>query len=116
MRAEETRSFIIEVPTASDDMAIFPISDPVTLTESCYLPTGGTSWTGQFQEFTSTGASSTATDTQAADTTATSDAMTCTSTYSDAAIADGNVIGFKTTSVSGEVTRVLFSFRFRWDP
>jgi hypothetical protein len=113
LNPQKEYAFLLEAPVAADDLPIIRFDQAFTLTKTVYAITGGTNWIGQLSE-ASDAQGTGAADTQAADSTVTG--TTTVTSYSNAAIAAGNYVRVKTTSVSGSVTWLHVTFYGRMDP
>lgn len=114
-----SKAIKIEDPTVADDFVIFRFDDTsntstMVLEEVCYLAVGGTNWVGQLQERDANGG--TPTDTQSADTTATSGTNNCNTTFSNNSLDNGDWLGVDTASVSGSVAEINITFYYHIVP
>ena len=106
-----SKSFIITNPTSSADSPIWRTSVAITITAIHVLCIGGTNIIGMLDEFDANGANPVSVDdsdiTGTAGTNVNDDG-----TLNNAIIDAGDYIGWHTTSVSGEVTKVIITFEY----
>lgn len=107
----QSKSFVIETPTSSDDMPIWRTDVAITLTKVSYLCIGGTNWVGQLQECDGNGGSGA--DVHSGDVTATAGTTNTSTTFSNASIDAGDWVGIKSTSISGTPTIIHITFYYR---
>ena len=105
-----SKSFIITNPTALSVGPVWRAPYGITITAIHYLGIGGTNVIGQLWEYDANGANGLTVD---GDTTATSAGGNVDNTALDnPGIASGNYLGWKTTSVSGIVTKLIVTFDY----
>jgi hypothetical protein len=106
-----SKSFVITSPTATADSPLWRAPVNLTITAIHVLCIGGISITGQMYEYDSNGLNGAVVDGSdivgAADTNTNDDGA-----LSNASIAAGNYIGWKTTSVDGTITRAIITFEY----
>jgi hypothetical protein len=108
----QSRSFIITNPTSSADGAIWRVPYNITIVAVHVLCVGGTNIVGQLWEYDSNGANGATVD--SSDITGTAGTnVNDDGTLSNPAIASGNYLGWKTTSVSGAVNQAIISFDYQ---
>jgi hypothetical protein len=106
-----SRSFIIANPTLSADGPIWRVPVDITITAIHVLCIDGTNIVGQLWEYDSNGANGSTVD--SSDITGTAGTnVNDDGTLSNPEIAAGNYLGWKTTSVSGAVTKVIITFEY----
>jgi hypothetical protein len=105
-----SRSFMIANPTSASDGPVWRVPVAVTITAVHVLCMDGTNVVGQLWEYDSNGLNGATVD--ASDITGTAGTNVTDTTFSNPGIASGNYIGWKTTSVSGAVTKVIITVDF----
>jgi hypothetical protein len=109
-----SRSFIITNPTALSDGPIWRVPIAITITAIHVLCMDGTNIVGQLWEYDSNGANGATVD--SSDITGTAGTNVNDDGFlSNPSIAAGNYLGWKTTSVSGAVTKVIVTFEYTVD-
>lgn len=105
-----SKSFVVTNPDANADFPLWRAPANITVTGVHVLCIGGTNIVGQLYEYDSNGANGSTVD---ADITATAGTnANDDGSLSNAAIASGNYVGWKTTSVSGSPTQVIITFDY----
>jgi len=108
-----SKSFVITNPTSDSDSPIWRVPYAITIIAIHVLCIGGTNIIGQLYEYDNNGANGSTLDddiTGIASTNVDDDGSLIN--YS---ITSGNYLGWKTTSVSGDVTRVIITFEYTID-
>lgn len=103
-----SRSFMISYPTATSDSPLWRAPVAITITAAHLLTMDGTNVIGSLWEYDSNGAGGSAVHTDATSTTSNVDVTS----FSNPIIDASNYLGWKTTSVSGEVSRTLITFEY----
>ena len=109
-KALQSKSFLLSNPTAAADSPLWRVGSDLTVTAVHVLCYGGVSITGQFGEYDANGANGSAVDSDiyaAAGTDVADDGA-----IGNAGIAAGNYLGWKTTSVTGAVSRVIITVSY----
>jgi hypothetical protein len=106
-----SRSFVITNPTAAGDLPIWKVPYAITITAVHVLTPVGVI-VGNLWEFDANGANGSTCGSDLTTTTATN--LDSTS-FSNAGIASGNYLGWKTTSVSGTPTYAIITFDYTVD-
>ncbi len=106
-----SKSFVITSPTAASDSPVWRAPAAITITAVHVLCIDGTNIVGQLWEYDANGANGATVD--ASDITGTAGTnVNDDGALSNAGIAAGNYLGWKTTSVDGAVTRVIITFDY----
>jgi hypothetical protein len=105
-----SRSFVLTNPTSTMDSPLWRAPANITITAIHVLCMDGTNIVGQLWEYDANGLNGSTVD---ADITATAGTnANDDGSLTNAGIASGNYLGWKTTSVSGAVTRVIVTFEY----
>jgi hypothetical protein len=109
---KETQCRTIKTPVDGDVYPIWRAPAALTITNTHYLATNGTSVAGQIQVCNANGGS--CVNTQAADVTATS-GTNADGTVTSGTVASGSYVDMKVTTVTGEVTTYIACFDYTWN-
>lgn len=110
----QSKSFVITNPTSSSDGPVWRAPVAITITAVHVLCMDGTNIVGQLWEYDTNGLNGSTVD--ASDITGTAGSnVNDDGTLSNPGIAAGNYLGWKTTSVSGTVTKVIVTFDYTVD-
>jgi len=111
-----SKSFVITYPTASADSPIWRVPESITITHIHVLCIGGTSIEGRLWQYDSNGLNGSSIDTSSiiglAGQNVDDDGTIDDSGSSGGLIVAGNYLGWKTTTVTGSVTRVIVTFDY----
>jgi len=107
----QSRSFVITNPTANSDLPLWRVPYAITITAVHVLTPVGVI-VGQLYEYNANGLNG---STCGSDLTTTAGTNLDSSTFTNAGIASGNYLGWKTTSVSGTPTYAIISFDYTVD-
>lgn len=111
--ATQSKSFVLTNPTSSTNGPIWRAPYAITIIAVHALCVDGTNIVGQLWEYNGNGTSS---STCGTDLTATqSGGNVDSTTFTNPGIALGNYLGWKTTSVSGPVTKVIVTYEYTID-
>lgn len=105
----ESKSFVITNPTANSDLPIWRVPYAITITAIHVLTPIGTI-TGQLFEYDTNGLNGSTVDADIVTTAATN--TNDDGSLSNAPIAAGNYLGWKTTSVTGTPTTAIITFEY----
>jgi peptidoglycan/xylan/chitin deacetylase (PgdA/CDA1 family) len=106
-----SKSFVITNPTSSSDSPLWRVPANITIIAVHVLCIGGTNIVGHLWEYDTNGANGSSVDSSDITGTAGSN-VNDDGSLSNAGIASGNYLGWKTTSISGTVTKVIVSFDY----
>ena len=109
--AYQSKSFVLTNPTSSTDGPIWRVPYKITIAAIHVLCMDGTNIVGQLWEYDSNGLNGSTVD--SSDITGTAGTnVNDDGDLSNPDIAAGNYLGWKTTSVSGSVTKVIITFEY----
>jgi len=108
------KSFVITNPTATADGAVWRVPAACTITAVHGVQVGGTNVVGHLTECDANGLNPAGVD-GATDMTILTTNVNDDGSLSNPSIDSGDYIGWRTTSVSGTITRVTISFEGTWD-
>ena len=108
-----SRSFVLTTPTSATDGPIWRVPASITITNIHVLCMDGTNIVGNLWEYDSNGANGSTVDADITGTAGTS--VDDDGSLSNPGITGGNYLGWKTTSVSGSVTKVIVTFEYTVD-
>jgi hypothetical protein len=109
-----SKSFIITNPTSSADSPVWRCPVAITIIAIHVLCVDGTNIVGQLWEYDADGANGATVDSSDITATAGTNAND-DGTLSNPSIDAGDYVGWKTTSVSGAVTKAIITFEFSID-
>lgn len=107
----QSKSFVLTNPTSTADPAIWRVPYGITITGVHVLCVDGTNIVGQMWEFDANGLNGATVDSSDITATAGTNAND-DGTLSNPSIDSGDYLGWKTTSVSGSVTRVIVTYDY----
>ena len=106
----KSKSFIITAPVAGSNSPVWRTPEAITVTSVSALCVGGTNVIGHVWKHDINGANGASLG--ASDITATAGTNVTTSSLVGASLTAGQYIGFKTTSVTGVITRLIVTFDY----
>jgi len=109
-----SKSFVITNPSSASDSPLWRVPSAITIKAIHVLCMDGTNIIGQMWEYDSNGANGSTVDSSDITGTAGSN-VDDDGTLSNPGIATGNYLGWKTTSVSGVVTKVIITYDYTID-
>ena len=108
--ALKSKSFIITAPVSGSNSPVWRAPEAITVASVSGLCIGGTNVIGHVWKHDTNGASGASLG--ASDITATAGTNVTTSSLVSASLTTGQYIGWKTTSVSGVITRLIVTFDY----